>query len=220
MLNMKNLPNIPEELLAYLEQKSFEQLSESERSLVLKYFSETEYNDCHLACQQSQLYYNQDIQPSSKVKMNLKKVFSEKHSKSSSLLQYRIELWKIAAALIPIVFVGYLTLNHHFSSKQFQTLIVHDTIVLQQKVNIAQRIIDTLIQPKTTAQTKLRSSSKDKVVALIERDEDTSVFRLQQELNIGLGKLQPEELNENLRPKNGKSMEQDELLKQFSFAKI
>lgn len=220
MQNMKNLTYIPEELLDNLEQKSFEQLSESERILVLKYFSQTEYNDCHLACQQSQLFYNQDIQPSSKVKMNLMKVFSEKHSKPSSLLQYRIELWKIAAALIPIVFVGYLTLNNHFSSKQFQTLIVHDTIVLQQKVNIAQRIIDTLIPPKTTAQTKLRNTSKGKVAAIIEKDEDTSVFRLQQEFNIGLGKLQIEEMNENLRPKNGKSMEQDELLKQFSFAKI
>lgn len=211
---------IPEQILELLNQKSYQQLSEIERELVLAHLSESEYIELHQASAHSLSYFKDEIKPSEMVRLQLAKAFAEQHQKPVSVFHYRIEIWKIAAILIPLFFAGIWTFNRQLSAQQLAGIVVRDTIFVQQKIKDVQHIIDTVIEYRELAvKQKVKASRKQNIDAHY-LAQDTNLYRLQQQLNIGIRTLQAEDLNKSLEPKNGKSMEQDELLKHFSFAKI
>jgi hypothetical protein len=217
---MENETKMPEQILDLIERSNFNQLSATERKAVLEHMTESGFEDMHEAYQNSRAYFAEDIEPSIKLKTNLSKAFAEKHYKPSSVLQYRIEIWKIAAVVIPLLFAGLWTLNHKISTQQIAGIVVHDTIVVQQKIQEVQHIIDTVIAWKEPAmKDAIHHPSATNIIAS-NHIQDTNLRQVQQGLNIGIRTLQPEDLDRSLVPKNGKSMEEDELLKHFSFAGI
>lgn len=217
---MENEINMPEQILDLMEQNSFNQLSDTEKKSVLEHISESEYETLHEAYQNSSSYFSENIEPSAKVKANLSKAFVEKHHKSASLLQYRIEIWKIAAVLIPLLFAGVWTLNHKISAQQIAGIVVHDTIVVQKKIKEVQHIIDTVIAWKEPAAKKSVVQTSPNNILASNHIQDTNLRQVQQMPDIGIRTLQPEDFNRSVAPKNGKSMDEDELLKHFSFAGI
>lgn len=217
---MENETKIPEQILDLIERNNFNQLSDAERKVVLAHITESEFEDLHEAYQNSRSYFAEDIEPSAKLKANLSKAFAEKHHKPASVLQYRIEIWKIAAVVIPLLFAGLWTLNHKISAQQIAGIVVHDTIVVQQKIQEVQHIIDTVIAWKEpSAKNAIHQPSATNIIAS-NHIQDTNLRQVHQRLDIGIRTLQPEDLNRSLVPKNGKSMDEDELLKHFSFAGI
>lgn len=217
---MENETKMPMQILDLIERNNFNQLSDTEQKVVLEHITESEFEDLHEAYQNSRSYFAEDIEPSAKLKANLSKAFAEKYHKPSSVLQYRIEIWKIAAVVIPLLFAGLWTLNHKISAQQIASIVVHDTIVVQQKIQEVQHIIDTVIAWKEPAVKKSIHQPSTKNIIASNHIQDTNLRQRQQMLDIGIRTLQPEDLNRSLVPKNGKSMDEDELLKHFSFAGI
>ncbi|MES2479124.1 MAG: hypothetical protein V4561_08555 [Bacteroidota bacterium] len=217
---MEKETKMPMQILELIERSNFNQLSDIDRKSVLEHISESEYEELREAYHNGRSYFDEDVEPSAHVQSNLSRAFAEKHNKPTSVLKYRIEIWKIAAVLIPLLFAGLWTLNYRMSAQQIAGIVVHDTIVVQQKIKEVQHILDTVIAWKEPAVKKtIHQPSATNIIAS-NNIQDTNLRQVQQMLDIGIRTLQPEDLNRSLVPKNGKSMDEDELLKHFSFAGI
>jgi hypothetical protein len=216
---MENEMNIPEEVIDLLQSKSFDQLSDTERILTLKHISEAAYAELYLASQNGFSYFKEDIEPSIKVRQNLSKAFAKKHLQPKSVFQYRIEVWKIAAVFVPLLFIMLWAMSNKMTAQQLATIVVRDTIMVQQKIKQVEYVIDTVVAYKYINIERDTKASVAHFTASNHR-EDTNIHQLQQKLNIGIRTLQAEDLMQEMPNKNGKSMQEDELLKHFTFAGI
>lgn len=101
------MENIPSSILDLLQTKTFEQLSEVQRTEVEQYMSRQEYADLHEAALASASFMQQEqeVVLNASHKEELMKRLQQKHRHSSPLqliLTKRIELWKIASVMLII----------------------------------------------------------------------------------------------------------------------
>jgi hypothetical protein len=137
--------NLPDNIFDFIQQKSFEELSEKEQQDVLPWISEEEYNDLHQVCLFEQ---EQTTQPMLSISSHREELWQAIQPNKP-----RVSFWTskkpwqyAAAALIPICFF----LGWKMKTPQAQQLVVqtiHDTLRIQ--IPGSTRIIqDTITQVK------------------------------------------------------------------------
>lgn len=220
---MKNESKLPVEIIEWSGSKSFASLSAVEQNFVKKFISEEEYNEVFNTQKEVALYYNEDktLNPSLNVKQKLDDAFRKKHAEPKSLWLQPVALWKVAAVFLVVFSASCLYLKKNAGSQSSTSLLVHDTIFVEKKIEAIKHILDTVVEYRYAGTLKESARKRSKAVfeAVDERKDTAILWRTRNE-NIGIRTLQPEDLIKELPNNNGKSMQEDELVKRFSYAKI
>ncbi len=219
-MNNENL--IPDEIINLVNSKTFTNLSAEEKTTVEKFVTAQEYDAMYEACQITKQHFDDGIQPSYRVKQNLDEAFKQKYQNKKSILLSTIELWKVAAIFLFLFATSLWYFKNNTSLGQSNNLLVHDTILVEKKNNIIQHIIDTVIAYKYVQETSKKKTQLQikNIIANSDYRHDTASIKAAKDENIGIRTLQVEDLNKDLPNNNGKSMQEDDLVKRFSFAKI
>lgn len=203
--------HIPDQLFNLLENKSWQELNETEKIYVLKHLTEDEYINLH------QLFFaTQTIQKANHVevpasiKRNLDKAFKKEHQKT-----LMIPLWQ-AAAVFLIVFgaMMYYTLNlKNIEKGMVQT--IHDTLYVPQIVESKSKTIDTLVVYKYVENKQLerRERKSENVVRNISSNHMDMPVAL-------IRTLDAEEIKSSLKRVKNKSMQEDTLYHKIGYASI
>lgn len=219
-MNNENL--IPDEIMDLVHHKAFTNLSAEEKTLVETFVTAREYDELYQAAQMTTQYFKDAIAPSFRVKKNLDEAFQQKHRNKKSILLAPIELWKVAAVFLLFLGASLWYLKQNIAPDQPNNLLAHDTVFVEKKNDIIQHIIDTVIEYKyiqDASKEKAKSRIKN-VVADNNHGQDTADIQPLKSEDIGIRTLQAEDLYKDLPNNNGKSMQEDELVKRFGFAKI
>lgn len=220
---MKNEIALPEEIIELLGKKKFTSLSAGEQKMVLDVMPEMEYNELHAAQQNVGQYFDTDngLHPSAKLKQNLDMAFAQKHPKRKSILLQRVELWKVAAVFLLFFSASAFYLKQNSAAKTTAEILVHDTIFADKNIEVIKHIIDTVVEYKYAEANKEKVQKRTKItVDITDENRDTARVWRVRNADIGIRTLQPEDLIKELPNNNGKSMQEDELVRTFGFARI
>jgi hypothetical protein len=219
---MNNENMIPDEIINLVNTKAFANLSVEEKKMIEKFVTAQEYDAIHEANQITKQYFDDNMQPSYQVKQNLDDAFKQKFKNKKSILLSTLELWKVAAVVLFLFVSSLWYFKNNFVPRQSNNLLVHDTIFVEKKNNIIQHIIDTVIEYKyvqDASKKKTRLQIRN-IVMNNDYRHDTASIKSAKDENIGIRTLRVEDLNKDLPNNNGKSMQEDDLVKRFNFAKI
>jgi len=139
--------HIPAIVFDWLEKYDFHRLNASQQLEALRYFTEEEYRQMHLAVSRVKSMNNPALADREHIKQTLLGRFDSKyHAQRPAvhLLSTPVALWKAAAACVVI---GFALLGYHISNKEVHTLTetVADTIYVTREVIAApQRVYDTV----------------------------------------------------------------------------
>ena len=220
---MKNENELPAEILELSGKKTFSLLSQTEQNMVLKFFTEKEYDELYLASRDAAQYFATDknVKPPLSLKQNLVMAFRQKHQHQNSVLRHTVALWKAAAVFLLFFSGTCLYVSKSAPSQSASEKLVHDTVFVEKKIEQIKHIIDTVVEYRYAAANTNSARKKTKLNGEVSKDmHDTAFVGNGRSREIGIRGLQPEDLLKELPNKNGKSMQEDELLKRFSFAKI
>jgi hypothetical protein len=210
---MKNIESI---LFELNDHKSFDELNQEEKTLVLNQMSESAYNELYL----SNLLAKSISLSADKYKINSnqkEKVMEHFKQKQSSIPIYQtpIALWKVAASFIVSMMGLYLYMNSLKTSNYSHSLATSDTIYIEKNIQGPQ-IFDTVyIYTKELVQNKLSKKTKN----------EFSTKSSQNEINpmpeySGLHQLSVSEFNEPINNKKGNSIKEDSLISSIGFATL
>ena len=132
-------------LTELLEKKSFEELSEEEKSFVLTHLSETEYRQQHQLISEVKSDIKEEaklLKANDQIRVNALEALSLKHQEKDAKtiplwLNYKIPLWTAVAALL-LIFI--LTTPLLFNTKMSESapneqLVMRDTVYIEKIVN-------------------------------------------------------------------------------------
>lgn len=220
---MKNETALPEEIIELLSKSNFAGLSSGEQQMVRSSMTEMAFNELYAAQYAATQYFEADrkLSPSASLKQNLDIAFRQRHPKRPSVLLQPVALWKVAAVFLLLFSGTALYLNKNNFSNATETVFVHDTIFADKKIEVIRHIIDTVVayQYAATATGKVQKRVKPALPANEENRDTVRVWKARRE-DIGIRTLQPEDLIKDLPNRNGKSMQEDELVRTFGFARI
>jgi hypothetical protein len=200
--------DVPSEIFTWIEKKGFEELSAAERKEVLLYFTPEEYSDMNLAASLLMGPLSEKAGTADISKQVLLSYYDQKHGKGTitkSLFRRRVEVWKIAAALSPII-LGFLVFSFFRSETRLlnQPLAVTDTLYIKEK-SVEQVIVHDTVYRNTGK--KPERSDSFRSAPLSEKPEAGT--------EESLGVLSIDELRGEANMVRGNSMEDDSLWRKF-----
>lgn len=210
---MKNIESI---LFELIENKSFDELNQEEKNLVLSHMNESAYNELYhsnlLAKSISVSTDNSSINPRQKAKVM--EHFRQKHARVP-IYQKSIALWKVAASFIVSIIGLYLYMNTLKTKSNSPSLAARDTIYIEKSIQGPQ-IFDTVyIYTKELVQHKL--NTKNQAFHSI-KDSQTELNPMTE--SNGLHQLSVIEYNEPINNKKGNSIKDDSLINSIGFATL
>lgn len=210
---MKNIESI---LFELIDHKSFDELNQEEKTLVLNQMSESAYNELY----QSNLLAKSISLSAGKSKINTnqkEKVMEHFRQKQSSIPIYQtpIALWKVAASFIVSMIGLYLYMNSLKTSNYSHSLATSDTVYIEKNIQGPQ-IFDTVyIYTKELVHNKLYNKNKPSMSTDITQKEYHPLSEYS-----GLHQLSVTEYNEPINNKKGNSIKEDSLISSIGFATL
>ncbi|MBL7712034.1 MAG: hypothetical protein JNL13_06210 [Chitinophagaceae bacterium] len=219
---MKKEEMLTEELLGLISGKKFAALDAAEQDGVLKQFSAQEYDELHETYASAQAAWGADreLKAPVNVKRNLDQAFQKAYPKKVPLFARPVVAWKAAAIFLLLFGTSFICLKRSLKETQTVALMVRDTILVKQPVELIKRLTDTVIEYRdAVVKEKKRSIAQSVPGAYIARQDSNRIRETDAE-GIGIRTLQAGDLFKELNSNGGRTMKEDELVQQFSFTKI
>ena len=221
---MEESHNIPEQILDWLKNRKFEQLSETEKTTVLQYMTEQNYAAMHIAYQKSSHFYGIDnnLQPAARIKQNLDEAFLKRHKAKPGIFSLQIEIWKAAAVLL--IMLGFTLLFSRSGSviQGKNATVLHDTLYQEKTITNTVYKTDTVVKYVTALQKT--GSNKSNIIIKTTPKNTTNVYASDTDETIvpvtGFRTFNVADLKSNSIYAKGKPMKDDELSRHFAFARI
>lgn len=197
---MKNIDNCPDELVNLLQTKSFNQLKEEEKELVLSYLSQEEYENYFYASNSLKVLFDED----ETVPEKFHQFFSEQKKPKQFVLQ--LQAWHLAASFILISSLWIWSLKLK-SKPEMIVQNVHDTIYLSNANSPEiSKIYDTIFIHKNIITERKSKTFKKDTAAIFENKSNEEI--------------QINQLNALRNKRKNKGIKGDSLLKNFEFVRI
>ena len=199
---MKNTDVLPDIIAELIQHKTFEELNESEKNLVLQYMAKEDYQDYSIASQLLKI----DFQDESidEIPPIFHQTFKSKSETKNHVLH--IKAWQLAASLILISSLWIFSLKLKSNPDSFSQL-KRDTIYLTQQLPAeVVKVHDTVFIQNTVITEKKKSIQK----------KDTAFLQTQPSIE----ELQIDQLNAVRNKRKNKGIKGDTLLKNFEFVRI
>lgn len=217
------MENLPEKLFELLEQKAFNELSNSEKDFVLKHVSLEEYTTLHLAAKVSQEFYNADKkrQVSSAVSKKIRSSFYSRQGQKNQEQTSSLIYWRAAAAVLLVLCstLAYFTFNQNKLKTEMVYVPVHDTVFIKQVVQEKKLFADTL-PINRVKNTRPKEVQLSKALLAIEVNRAHQEHPVSEFISSDINTISPSEISEDKIRLSGKSMSEDSLLRYFRFAGI
>lgn len=199
---MKNIDNCPNEILELLQTKSFSQLNQHEKEMVLMYLNEDEYEDFRFSLNEFKINFKENDQE--EIPPIFHQTFESKKKKKPFVLH--IQAWQLAASLILIGGLWMWTLKIK-GNQEPVAINSKDTIYLTANTNPESiKVYDTIFIKKTIISEKKSAISKKDTA--LKNDNKTNE------------EIQIDQLNAIRNKRKYKGIKGDSLLKNFEFVRI
>ncbi len=209
---MKNIPSAIFDLVAT---KPFDELTETEKKLVLSHITELDYNELHEgALIINNIVFTEGVIDENKERKELVLNSFKRKNRKLNVLQTPIALWKVAASFLITTACMYWYFNSKNVVNKNAYLTLADTVYIEKQIQ-GPTVFDTIYLPlEKNAVTKLVSKSGlTKSVATKQHDYETVA-------NTGLNRLSISDLEKNINSKKGKNIKEDTLISNLGFATL
>lgn len=209
---MKNIPSAIFDLVAT---KPFDELTETEKKLVLSHITELDYNELHEgALITNSIVFTEGISEDNKERKELVLNSFKRKNTKLNVLHTPIALWKVAASFLITTACMYWYFNSKNVVNKNAYLTLADTVYIEKQIQ-GPTVFDTVYLPlEKNAVTKLVSKSGlTKSVATKQHDYETVA-------NTGLNRLSVSDLENNINSKKGKNIKEDSLISNLGFATL
>lgn len=183
-----------EKLFDLIDQKNFEQLTDSEKNFVLSFMSQSEYENRRSIISQSKSAFADDVIPLAAPLAIQPTISHAKYKRTINL--YRAML--AAAALIILFLLVVPTITNNPTIKNDEVIVQHDTVTIEKE------IFDTVVIEKTVPQIV-----KEKIYVQAPTYETCSPEELRL---LETGPVRPVSIDAVLTENNGKSITKDETI--------
>lgn len=209
---MKAMNQIPDELFGLIESKSWLELNNHEKNMVLGYLSEEEFTKMHevfLATTELNARENEMDLPAA-IKHKLDQQFKVHHQKGAM-----IPLWQAAAVFLVLLsgFLFYAITQNRSENKIVN--IIHDTLYVPQYVETQSKKTDTVIVYRYKENNKQGFTSKYDVQKDMNNTSEQAVLPVAQ-----IRALSIEEIKSSIKNIKNKSMLEDTLYRKIGYASI
>jgi hypothetical protein len=193
------MENIPESVLIMIEQQPFDQLSDSDKQLVLTFVTENEYTAFH---QTTALLRRgkepfPEVAPSGKDKLLMH--FVKHNSKTTPLWSTPIQFWK-AASIFILLGAGWLIHWQTYQQQTVEYITQLDTVYLEKEVPV--KVYDTVYYKEESAVSYASNPQRQNI---------SSGKRMQQDAPVK---------NQPAREQRGLSAKDDSLIQAFKFVTL
>lgn len=140
-MNNKEIPNI---IFEYINQKSFEKLSQEQKVEVLNIISEETYTELHIAATNVHMLntFRKETFNNENRKEELLLSFKKQNTKLK-VLQYPVQIWKVASVILLLTSIFFIFAKNQSTKNTIVYIEKKDTIYIET-AKIAAKIIDTI----------------------------------------------------------------------------
>ncbi len=213
------MENIPSFIFDLVNQKDFETLTAPEKTKVLAYLSEEEYNELRqgVLLSEAVVFNEQQIPGNDAQKELLLRRLKQKHQ-PFMWWQTPVALWKVAASFLLFGLIGYFYINAKTGHTNKKVLAQTDTVYLE-KLLPAEKVYDTVYLKQTV--TAVRHEKPKQQTASYrtpqnQQSVDDNALPGVNNLNL----LSVSDYDKVINNKKGKSMKDDTLITTIGFVTL
>lgn len=225
------MKDIPEYIIEWVSHTPFQQLDSTQRQEVLKHLSEIEYGELFAASEQARkLTHNelQELVPNAYIEQRLLHALAEKKMEKAAVIpiwKKNIPLWQVAASWLLMLGIGLILLQSKYAGTgMLATNTLTDTVYVEKVKEVPGSFIhDTVYLIKEKVQQAIAPLIKE--TSLPEKTSPTLEQIPKKEIFVSVGVpgtniLHLRDKDNPLNNKQGNSLLDDSLLKNFTFIRM